>query len=134
MTSNGSAIAGRGVLRAATVITIVIAVALLLWRPLVALGFVGGVVTGAGMLSALVFVLNRLVVTPGERRGARWPYLLLHAAKLGMAIAFAFFVIIVWRGNVIAFAAGYTAALVALLIYQGIPAGVGANPDAPDGD
>jgi len=87
-----------------------------LWGRHVALGFVGGVVTGAGMLSALVLVLNKLAVPADERTGATWPWALLHVAKLGAAIVVAWLVVIVWRASAIAFAAGYTVALVALLV------------------
>ncbi|MGD9494760.1 MAG: hypothetical protein AB7Y46_00490 [Armatimonadota bacterium] len=89
------------------------------WSPLVALGYAGGVLTGAGMLSALVFVLGRLVVAPEQRAGPRWPYLLLHLGKLGLAAAFAYLVIIVWQGSAIAFAAGYTVVLIAVLVALG---------------
>ncbi|MEA3400202.1 MAG: hypothetical protein U9R79_03055 [Armatimonadota bacterium] len=87
-----------------------------LGHSLVALGFIGGALTGAGMLSALVFVLSRLVVPPGQRKGPTWPYWLLHAGKFLMAGAFAYLIILVLHGDVIAFAGGYTLALVVLLV------------------
>ena len=86
------------------------------WDPLIALGYAGGVITGAGMLSALAFVLRKVIVPTAERPGARWPYLLLHVGKLGLAVAFAFLVVIVWRGSALAFTAGYTVALAAFIV------------------
>lgn len=94
-------------------------VALLMWRPVVALGFAGGVITGAGMLSALVYVLNRAIVPPEDRGGRVWPLFLLHVAKFGLAAVFAYLVIIVLKGDVVAFAGGYTVALITLLICLG---------------
>jgi len=94
-------------------------VALLMWRPLVALGFVGGVITGAGMLSALVYVLDRAIVTPEDRRGRVWPLFLLHVVKFGLAAVLAYVAIIVLKGDVVAFAGGYTVALITLLISLG---------------
>ncbi len=99
---------------------LVICVALYaLWGPLVALGYAGGVLTGAGMLSALVFVLKRVTVPPEERPRAAWAYVVLHVGKFGLAAAAACLVIVVWRGSAVAFAAGYTVALIALLIALG---------------
>lgn len=91
----------------------------LLAHPLVALGFVGGVLTGAGMLSALVVVLNKVMVPAVERTGSQWPWLVLHVGKFGAAGALAFVVIVVLKASAVAFAAGYTAALVTLLIVVG---------------
>ncbi len=103
-----------------------------LWGRDVALGFVGGVVTGAGMLSALVLVLNKLAVPADERTGATWPWAVLHVAKLGVAIVVAWLVIIVWHGSAVAFAAGYTVALVALLV--GLSDRVDIHPGGPTWD
>ncbi len=89
------------------------------WGPLVALGYAGGVLTGAGMLSALAFVLSRLVVPQDERRGPTWPWMVLHLGKFGLAGAAAYLVIVVWHGSAVAFAAGYTVALIALLVALG---------------
>ncbi len=100
----------------ATVVCAIVAVALLLWRPRVALGFVGGVITGAGMLSALVLVLNQVVVPPGERKGHPAPWVALHVAKFGIAVAFAWLIIETLDGDLLAFGAGYTVALVTLLV------------------
>jgi hypothetical protein len=121
-----------------TAICAVVAVALLLWRPHVALGFVGGAITGAGMLSALVMVLNRLVVPPGERKGHPAPWVVLHVAKFALAAAIAWVVIELLGGDVIAFAAGYTMALLALIVilaYEpSVSNGLGGTGDASDED
>jgi hypothetical protein len=100
----------------ATAICIGVAVALLFWDRLIALGFIGGVLTGAGMLSALVVVLNRVVVPPDERRThpARW--IALHVVKFALAAALAYIVVEVLRGDILSFAVGYTVALMVLLI------------------
>ncbi|MFP4248998.1 MAG: hypothetical protein ACLFU7_05030 [Armatimonadota bacterium] len=100
----------------ATAVSVVVAAALLLWRPLVALGFVGGVVTGAGMISALVVVLNRVVVPPQERTGHPAPWIALHVAKFALALGVAYLVTLVLGGDLIAFMIGYTVALAVLLI------------------
>lgn len=94
--------------------------ALLLCRPLVALGYLGGVLTGAGMLSALVFVLHRAVAPPQERTGPIWPLAVLQAVKLGLAGAVAFVVILVWGGSAAGFAIGYLTALVTLIVIVGL--------------
>lgn len=91
----------------------------LLVHPLVALGFAGGVVTGAGMLSALVVVLNKVMVPTQERSGPQWPWLLLHVGKFAVAGIFAFALIVVLKANAMAFAAGYTVALIILLVIVG---------------
>ncbi len=90
-----------------------------LWGPLVALGYAGGVLTGAGLLSALVFVLNRLIVPHDECRGPAWPWMVLHLGKFGLVAALAYLVIIVLHGSTAAFAAGYATALVTLFIAMG---------------
>lgn len=110
---------GRIVAIAAAVSVIAAVAAYLLWGRHVALGFAGGVLTGAGMLSALVVVLNKLAVPADEHTGAAWPWVMLHVAKLAAAIVVAGLVVIVWRGNAVAFAVGYTVALVALLVTLG---------------
>jgi len=91
----------------------------LLVHPLVALGFAGGVLTGAGMLSALVVVLNKLMVPAQERSGPRWPWAVLHVGKFALAAGLAFLVIVVLEAHAGAFAAGYTVALITLLIVVG---------------
>jgi len=110
---------GRIAAAAAAISLIAAAASWVLWGRHVALGFVGGVVTGAGMLSALVLVLSRVIVPAEERVGPTWPWALLHVGKLGVAAVVAYLVIIVWRGSAIAFAAGYTVALIALLAALG---------------
>jgi hypothetical protein len=89
------------------------------WSPRVALGYVGGAVTGAGMLSALVFVLNRAVVPPNERRGSMPLLMVLHVGKFALAAAFAYLLILVWQASAGAFAVGYTVAVIVLLIIIG---------------
>lgn len=97
-----------------------LAVALyLLVHPLVALGFVGGVLTGAGMLSALVVVLSKVMVPAREHPGPRWPWMILHVGKFAAAGGLAFLIIVVLEAHAGAFAAGYTAALITLLIVVG---------------
>jgi hypothetical protein len=100
----------------ATAISLAVAVALLFWHPRIALGFVGGVITGAGMLSALVLVLNRVVVPPQERESHPAPWVVLHIVKFALAAALAYVVIEILQGDVLAFAGGYTVSLVVLLI------------------
>lgn len=87
--------------------------------PKVALGFAGGVLVGAGMLSALVFVLNR-ALKPDDRPGAP-PVLLLilHTGKFIVAAAAAYVIVKLWRGDPFAFAGGYTVALAVLIIIAG---------------
>lgn len=94
-----------------------------------AIGYVGGAVTGAGMLGALVFVLNKLSVPPDERPTVRWPYLVLHVAKFALAGAVAWLTIVVMGAGVIAFMGGYTYALVVVLIIFG---GQQLSIDRPD--
>ncbi|MBD3292559.1 MAG: hypothetical protein GF393_06515 [Armatimonadia bacterium] len=94
--------------------------ALFIWEPRVALGFTGGVITGAGTLSALVLVLNRVVVPPRERTGHPAPWVVLHVVKFLIAAAFAYLLIVRWSGDVMAFAGGYS---IALLVLVGIMAG-----------
>lgn len=90
------------------------------WSPHVALGFAGGVVTGAGMLSALVFVINRALVPPQqETRGPAVLLLMLHVGKFGAAAALAWVVIKVWNGSAGGFVVGYTLALAVLIIIIG---------------
>jgi hypothetical protein len=91
----------------------------LLVHPLVALGFAGGVVTGAGMLSALIVVLNKVMVPPQERSGPQWPWLLLHVGKFAVVGVLAFALIVVLKANAVAFAVGYTIALIILLVIVG---------------
>ncbi|MGI5817948.1 MAG: hypothetical protein ACOX9R_07590 [Armatimonadota bacterium] len=110
----------RVVLAVAAGVSGVVTVALLLWRPSVALGYLGGVLTGAGMLSALVYVLNRLIVPPEQRTAPVWPLALLHAGKLGLAMVIAFVVILVWEGSAVGFALGYTTALITLVAISGL--------------
>ncbi|MFW5867851.1 MAG: hypothetical protein ACOCX2_08550 [Armatimonadota bacterium] len=106
----------RPIVAAATAISIGVAAALFFWHPSIALGFIGGVITGAGMLSALVMVLNRVVVPPDEREGHPAPWIALHVAKFAAAAGVAYLVIEVLGGDLIAFAGGYTAALIVLLV------------------
>jgi len=94
----------------------VVAVALAFWRPLVALGFVGGVVTGAGSLGALVVVLNRIAVPSSEATSRAAPWMVLHVGKFILVAAFAYLVVVTLGGSVLAFAGGYTIALVALVV------------------
>ncbi|MGC9317371.1 MAG: hypothetical protein ACP5KN_04960 [Armatimonadota bacterium] len=117
MTSDAGPGRVRAIVAAGAAATVAITIALcVLGHRLVALGFVGGALTGAGMLSALVFVLSRLVVPPQQRRGPTWPYWALHASKLLVAAAFAYLIILVLHGDAIAFAVGYTLALLVLVI------------------
>jgi len=103
----------------AAAICLIVAVALLVWRPPVALGFVGGAITGAGMLGVLVGAINRVVVPPQERRPHPAPWVALHVVKFALAAAFAYLVIVVLEGDVLAFAGGYTVALIAFLVALG---------------
>lgn len=103
----------------ATAISLIVAVALLVWRPSAALGFAGGALTGAGMLSALVVVLTRLVAPPQERTSHPALWIALHVTKFALAAALAYLVVIVLEGNLLAFAGGYTVALITLLISYG---------------
>jgi hypothetical protein len=103
----------------ASAICIGVAMALLFRDPLIALGFIGGVLTGAGMLSALVVVLNRVIVPPKERKAHPGPWIALHVAKFALAAGIAYLVVEMLSGDILAFAAGYTTALVVLLIIMG---------------
>jgi hypothetical protein len=124
----------RRIVAAATAISLVVAVALLLWRPLVALGFAGGVITGAGMISALVVVLNRVVVPPGERKGHVAPWIALHVARFALAVGVAYVVILMLGGDVIAFMAGYTFALAVLLVIMAGEPTVSTRLTGSDGE
>jgi|GEM_PF-6517061 len=84
-----------------------------------ALGYLGGVATGAGMLAALVLCVSRLVAPAAERRGPRWPYLLLHLGKFAAAVALAWVLVVVLRASLAAFAGGYLTALIAFVAYFG---------------
>ena len=90
---------------------------LLGWR--VGAGFAGGVAIGAGMLWALVVCANKLIAAPGEKRGPRWPYLLLHLGKFAGAIALAWLLVIVFGASAGAFAVGYGMALAVTLMHLG---------------
>jgi len=121
----------------ATAICLVAAVLLYIWHPLVALGFVGGVITGAGTLSALVLVSSRVVAPQHER--TRYPGLwaALHVGKFALVAGFAYLVIIILAGNVAAFAAGYTVALIVLFVIMlgersSFQVGTGASRETPD--
>lgn len=81
-----------------------------------ATGYVGGVVTGAGMLGALVLCVTRLVAPPGHLRGPRWPWLLLHLGKFAGAVALAWLLVGVLKASVAGFAGGYLTALGGFLI------------------
>ncbi|MFW6437432.1 MAG: hypothetical protein ACOCZ7_00345 [Armatimonadota bacterium] len=120
---------------AATAICLGVAVALLFWDPLIALGFVGGVITGAGTLGVLVVVLNRVVVPRDERKGRPAPWVALHIAKFAAAAALAYVVVEMLDGDIIAFAGGYTVALIVLLVTMaGEPTTVASlTPAAEDG-
>lgn len=82
----------------------------------VALGYLGGVVIGAGMFWVLVLCVNRLVAPPEGTRGPRWPYLLLHLGKFAGAVALAWLLVVVLKASVVGFAAGYLTALIGFLI------------------
>lgn len=71
------------------------------------------------MLWALVVCAHKLVVAPGEPRGPRWPYLLLHLVKFAGAIVLAWLLVVVLGASVGAFAAGYGMALAVALIHLG---------------
>lgn len=116
MTSNGGSARWRRIAAIATAICAAVAVALFIWEPRVALGFAGGVITGAATLGALVLVLNQVVVPPRERTGHPGPWIVLHVMKFLVAAAFAYLVTIRWSGDVIAFAVGYTIALMVLML------------------
>jgi len=116
MTTNGGSARWRRIVAIATAICVVVAVALFIWEPRVALGFTGGVITGAGTLSALVVVLNRVAVPPGERQGHPAPWVVLHVVKFVLAAVFAYLVIIRLAGDVMAFAGGYTIVLLVLML------------------
>lgn len=90
---------------------------LLGWR--VGAGLAGGVVIGAGMLWALVVCANKLIVAPGQERGPRWPYLLLHLWKFAGAVALVWLLVIVLGASAGAFAVGYGMALAAALMHWG---------------
>ena len=107
-------------LRAMSLVALGISVALLalLGWPAGA-GFAGGVAIGAGMLWALVFCANKLVVAPGETHGPRWPYLLLHVGKFAGAVVLAWLLVVVLGASVAAFAAGYGMALAVTLMHLG---------------
>lgn len=92
----------------------VVLLVLLSWQA--ALGYLGGALVGAGMVAALVFCAERLVVAPGDEPVRRWPYLLLHAAKFAGAIGIAVLLVVVLEASVAAFAAGYGTALVGFLV------------------
>lgn len=117
MSSRPASERSRSLLMASAVISAIIVVVLLIaWSPRVALGYAGGVVTGAGMLSALAFVLNRLIVPSHERSGSATILLLLHAGKFLLAAALAYLFIVLWEGSAGAFAVGYTVALATMII------------------
>jgi hypothetical protein len=94
----------------------VVLLMLLSWQA--ALGYLGGALVGAGMLAALVFCAEGLVVAPGDQPPRRWPYLLLHAAKFAGAIGIAVLLVVVLKASAAAFAAGYGTALVGFLVRQ----------------
>lgn len=102
----------------------------------VVIGYVGGAITGAGMLSALVYVLGKVVAPPEERPALAWLYLLLHVAKLPAAAAIGYLTIVLLEGHAVASMAGYTHALIVLLVvYAGeTPAAARPVPDADDPD
>ncbi|MGM0492809.1 MAG: hypothetical protein ACQER1_07685 [Armatimonadota bacterium] len=110
--------ASRNVLAASAGVSGVITVGLLLWRPTVALGYAGGVVTGAGMLGVLVFILTRATVPSEERTAPIWLLLVVQTMKLLVAAAVAFVVILVWDGSAAGFAAGYTTAVIVLVVMR----------------
>ena len=116
MKDSGDSARWRRIVAIATVICAAVAVALFIWEPRVALGFVGGVITGAGTLSALVLVLNQVVVPPRERTSHPAPWVVLHVVKFIVAAGFAYLVIIIWSGDVVAFAGGYSIALLVLVL------------------
>jgi F0F1-type ATP synthase assembly protein I len=103
----------------AVLLSLAIVVALLLWRPAAALGFAGGVLTGAGMLGALVAAINHVVVPAKERKSHPAPWVALHIVKFIVAAVFAWLVIVVLGGDVFAFAGGYSVALITLLLSIG---------------
>lgn len=107
----------RGVITAAGVVAVVITtVAYGLGGPSLALGFAGGVLTGAGMLSALVFVLARTIVRPTQRPKGAWLLVVLQVAKFGLAAVFMYIVVLVFEGSAAAFAVGYGFALLILIV------------------
>ena len=103
----------------------VVLLVLLGWQA--GVGFAGGVIVGAGMLWALVVCANKLVVAPGEARGPRWPYLLLHLGKFAAAVALAWLLVVVLGASVGAFAAGYGMALAVTLMHLGAKGSVEAR-------
>ena len=104
--------------KAMGLLTALASVALLVWVGWrAAAGFAGGALAGAGMLAALVVVVDRLVVPEVERRGPRWPWLLLHVGKLGVVVVGAWLLIVVAGASLLGFAAGYAVAMVGLFVY-----------------
>jgi len=98
------------------------------WRQ--AAGFAGGVLAGAGLLAALVVVVDRLVVPESERHGPRWPWLLLHTGKLLVVIVGAYLLIVVARASIAGFALGYAVAMIGLFVYLGSRRALSARPHA----
>jgi hypothetical protein len=84
------------------------------------------------MLSALVVVLNRVIVAPDERRGHPLPWAILHVGKYMLAAVLAFVIIVLLHGDVLAFAGGYTVALVTLLIIVAGEPTTGQRKRKPD--
>ncbi len=78
---------GSAVAAAAAISLIVAVTVYVLCGRHVALGFVGGVVTGAGMLSAFVRVLNKASVPAEERVGPTWPGTLPHVGEFAVVAA-----------------------------------------------
>jgi len=116
MTTDGDSGRRQRIAIVAAVVCLIAAVLFYLWRPRVALGFVGGVVTGAGMLSALVLVVNRIVVPQKERRHSPAMWAVLHVGKLLAAAAFAYLIVQTLGGDIVAFAGGYTLSLAVLFV------------------
>ncbi len=117
MTSEAERGRPRRVMTVAGVVAAAVTVALYsVEGPSGALGFAGGVLTGAGMLSALVFVLTRAVVRPARRPKSVWLLVVLHVAKFGLAAVFMYVVLILFAGSAAAFAIGYGYALLILVI------------------
>ena len=87
----------------------------LLGGAMAVVGYLGGLLTGAGMMVGLVYCVNGLL-TPGEPGfGGKWPYVLLHVGKFGGAVLIAWLVVGVLGAGVASFAAGYLVALVGYL-------------------
>ncbi len=103
----------------ALLLSVIVAVALFVWRPAAAVGFAGGILTGTGMLGALVAAINHVVVSPRERKSHPAPWVALHITKFILAAAFAWLVIVVLGGDVFAFAGGYSVALITLMFSLG---------------